>query len=288
MERKFVGMWGLIGTVFLALFFVLTSQAQEIDTIRVVDWSGAPGDTVSLPIWLVNTFNVSGVSFRIVFDLDILKPESVDTSGTRVEGVYNYFGTQIDSADGALYWLGLNWDDPANNYVAPGSGVVAYVVCAVDSQAPVGAQSTIEFVDDTLNHRTTSLSDPEGSITFPVKDEGVFTVLSVGIEERETGPDFPSAFSLDQVFPNPVSDEAIVAYACPGSAKGNHVTIRIYNAAGRAVRTLFDGPAEPGHHLIKWDGRGDRGSTLPGGVYFCRMNVENGPHGLTRKLVLLK
>jgi len=288
MERKSVEMSGLIGITFLALFFVLTSQAQEMDTIRVVDLSGAPGDTVNLPIWLVNTFNVSGITFRIVLDLNILKPDSVDTSGSRVVGVYDYFGTQIDTVDGAVYWLGLNWHDPANNYVTPGSGVIAYVRCVVDSQAPIGAQSSIEFVDDTLSHHITSLSDPEGHIGFPVEDGGLFTVSSVGVRESEAGTDFPSRYSLGQVFPNPVSDQAMITYACPRGAEARHMTIRVYDVVGRAVSTLFDGPAEPGYHFLKWDGRSDRNSTLPGGVYFCRMNVENGPRGLTRKFVLLK
>lgn len=288
MERKPLRIPRLIGIILLVLFFVLTSQAEEMDTIRVVDSSGAPGDTVNIPIWLVNSFEVSGVTFRITFDPTILKPDSVDVSGTRVEGIYNYFGTHMDTINGSLYWLGLNWDDPAHNYVSPGSGVIAYVMCVVDSEALIGAESPIEFVDDTLSHRITSLSDTGGHMTTPTKDGGVFTVSSVKVEESESGAHLPSVFSLGQVFPNPVSDEATITYACPGTAQLNHVIIKIYDVAGRVVRTLYDGSAEPGYHSLNWDGRSDKGWKLPGGVYFCRMKVDNGPHGLIRKLVLLK
>jgi flagellar hook assembly protein FlgD len=61
------------------------------------------------------------------------------------------------------------------------------------------------------------------------------------------------------------------------------VTLRIYDLAGSLVRTLIDATAPAGPGMVAWDGRSDRGSDLPAGVYFYRLN---GP-GFTvnRKIV---
>jgi len=165
--------------IFSGISAVAAQQQSDIDTVRAVDsWAG-PGDSVSIPIWLVNTFNVSGVTFRITFDRNILKPVRVDIAGTRCEGIYNYFGIQIDTIGGWCYWFGLNFTDPRNNYIPPGTGTVAEVVCWVRSTASLGSQTDIQFVDDVSSGYITSLSDQEGFMTIPVKDNGIFTVSTV-------------------------------------------------------------------------------------------------------------
>jgi hypothetical protein len=43
---------------------------------------------------------------------------------------------------------------------------------------------------------------------------------------------------------------------------------------------------EPGKHLVLWDGRNDRGETLPSGSYFYQ--VEAGGVSSAKKLVLVR
>jgi len=47
----------------------------------------------------------------------------------------------------------------------------------------------------------------------------------------------------------------------------SRVTVQIFNASGKVVRTLNDGARGEGDHLIKWDGRDDNGNPLPDGRY---------------------
>lgn len=61
----------------------------------------------------------------------------------------------------------------------------------------------------------------------------------------------------------------MIAYEVPAS--GGHVTIRIYDLAGRRIRTLVDDFERAGMKKAVWNGLTDRGTPAPGGIYFYRM-----------------
>lgn len=149
----------------------------QVDTLQVVDSYGAPAETIRVPVRMVNTFNVSGIQFNLVFNTQLLTAIEVDITGTRVEGIYNYFPSQINNAQGYVFWNGLNFEDPYNNYVSPGSGPIAYVVFEVDPYAPDGAQDSLRLVDQ--DTRINMLSDPNGNPYWPALDAGLFTVSGI-------------------------------------------------------------------------------------------------------------
>ena len=65
------------------------------------------------------------------------------------------------------------------------------------------------------------------------------------------------------------------------------VTLRIYDLAGRLVRTLVDdGALEAGLHEVSWEGRSDQGRTLASGLYFPRLQA--GGEVRTGRVVLAK
>jgi flagellar hook assembly protein FlgD len=64
------------------------------------------------------------------------------------------------------------------------------------------------------------------------------------------------------------------------------VSVRIYNVAGQAVRSLVDEVKPAGVYDVKWNGRDSAGVRVASGVYFCRL-VTNG-FTQTRKLTVLK
>lgn len=88
----------------------------------------------------------------------------------------------------------------------------------------------------------------------------------------------PTVFDLGTVQPNPLQENGTLHFAVPSPS---HVTIRLYDVAGRIVRTLLDGQAEPGFHEVHLSSLG-----LPSGVYFCRMQAEG--FAKTRRLVLMR
>ena len=101
----------------------------------------------------------------------------------------------------------------------------------------------------------------------------------------EDGPKF--ANRLGHARPNPFNPVTTIDFSL---ATDGRATIRIYDAAGRVVRTLMDSPVEAGEHKAVWDGTTDTGRRAASGVYFVKM--ESGGHAgsflATRKLVLLK
>jgi hypothetical protein len=64
--------------------------------------------------------------------------------------------------------------------------------------------------------------------------------------------------------PNPFNPRTEVRLALPTAAT---VAVRIYDAAGRHVRTLHEGPLAAGPRRLAWDGLGDRGRRVAAGVY---------------------
>jgi flagellar hook assembly protein FlgD len=74
-----------------------------------------------------------------------------------------------------------------------------------------------------------------------------------------------------------------VAYEVPQSSE---VAIRVYDVAGKLVRTLVDGSVEPGRYAVTWDGTSDGGESVGSGVYFCVMDAPS--YHATHKMMLLK
>jgi flagellar hook assembly protein FlgD len=64
-----------------------------------------------------------------------------------------------------------------------------------------------------------------------------------------------------------------------------HVTLSVFDVAGRRVRTLVDGWMRAGPHSSRWDGRDDGGRAVASGVYFARLEAGRI---LSRRMVLLK
>lgn len=62
------------------------------------------------------------------------------------------------------------------------------------------------------------------------------------------------------------------------------VTLRLYTADGRSVRTLFDGDRPQGSFTVTWDGKDAQGSTVASGLYILR---SSGPKLDARSKVLV-
>jgi cytochrome c peroxidase len=69
--------------------------------------------------------------------------------------------------------------------------------------------------------------------------------------------------------PNPFQSSTTIRYELFAAAM---VTLRVYDLAGRVVRTLVPSTYQaPGPYATTWDGRDDDGRLLAGGVYFSRL-----------------
>lgn len=106
------------------------------------------------------------------------------------------------------------------------------------------------------------------------------TLVATGVPAK---PHYTNA--LSQNYPNPFNPGTTIRFSIERRA---HVTLRIYDAAGRLVRTLVDElrvPRENGY-TVEWNGRNDAGQPVASGIYFCR--VTAGDFRQTRKMVVLR
>lgn len=82
--------------------------------------------------------------------------------------------------------------------------------------------------------------------------------------------------------PNPFNPSTTLRFEL---ARAGRASLRIYDLAGRRLRTLVDGVFAAGPQAVSWDGRDAAGRPLAAGVYFARL--ETGRGQVSRKLVLL-
>jgi len=102
---------------------------------------------------------------------------------------------------------------------------------------------------------------------------------SAGKQVAMGAPGAGSALALAGAQPATTSSLSYTL-AAPG-----HVSLKIYNVAGRELRTLVDQDAAAGTFRALWDGRDDSGSLVGRGVYFARF-AATGAKTETRKIVL--
>jgi len=92
-----------------------------------------------------------------------------------------------------------------------------------------------------------------------------------------------SRLALSPCYPNPFNDGTRVRLTLP---ERRDVTLRVYDVAGRLVRTVWDAPLDAGPRELDWDGRDADGRQTASGVYFVRLRA--GDDTRTRKVVVLR
>jgi hypothetical protein len=106
---------------------------------------------------------------------------------------------------------------------------------------------------------------------YDISDSAIH-ILPVGVAE---GPRrMPVEWALS-VSPNPARGAFAVRYEVPRQCR---VSVGVYDADGRLVRSLTEGDVTPGRYETKLPG------TLPAGVYFCTLAAEG--QRFSRKVVL--
>jgi hypothetical protein len=114
-------------------------------------------------------------------------------------------------------------------------------------------------------------------------NESAFAVLGPDMITGDDPMPVPKATYLAQNFPNPFNPSTNIRF---GLEKSGHVSLRIYDAAGRLVVNLIDESRRAGTYVVDWDGRDGQGYRVASGVYFYRLIA--GDFTRTRKMVLLQ
>jgi subtilisin family serine protease len=101
-------------------------------------------------------------------------------------------------------------------------------------------------------------------------------------DEAVLGSALAGEFSL-HVIPNPTAGHVDINYCLPVSGA---VEVAVYNSAGQKVREVVSSSKQAGPHMVSWDCRNAVGEEVPGGVYFCRVDIAGDSRMV--KLVVLR
>lgn len=181
----------------------------------------------------------------------------------------------------AAYEDGQYWDITSYNLPASADSVVVRLYYQTLSK------EYVEFLRDanTTNDAGQDLYDAwaANGKSAPVLMAEARAAVNVGTGVGEPAGGTVLAYALKAPKPNPFVGRTTVQYALP---RAERVTIAVFDARGRRVRLLVDEVKAPSRYETAWDGRDQRGQTLPSGVYFIRFRA--GDQVLTQRTLLVR
>ena len=282
-----------------------TGCAMEVPPDQIdVDCSGAVTPSDALCIfrhWLdgscVFCENTTGIASTgatraadappvvVVGDVDV--EEGVITVPVRVMGLpeIDAFGFEVDYSAERLEFLDAVWMGPFDTFEQLGVVEGAAGRLRLGGYTPQAADA----VDADVVGLRFRVIPGSGSASIVIEGfvddlEGAQVVdVPLGI-----GPGTPryTRYVLDQNHPNPFNPVTIIHYEIPDAAGNVHVTLAVYDVAGRLVRALVNGPVETGPHDVEWDATNAFGERVSSGVYFYVMRAEGVQ--LAKKMVVLE
>jgi polyhydroxybutyrate depolymerase len=105
---------------------------------------------------------------------------------------------------------------------------------------------------------------------------------TTGIESTNTSQ-APANVVLSQNYPNPFNPQTTIRFDL---TQADHVTLQIFNPAGRLIRTLVDEQMPSGEHSLIWDGTDAQGIETSSGAYFYRL--DTGSASESKSMILLR
>jgi len=109
----------------------------------------------------------------------------------------------------------------------------------------------------------------------------LWRTMSVTGVDGPPGP--PATYALGSAVPNPSASDSRIPFDLP---RESPISLRLFDARGRLVRTLAREVRRAGSHSILWDGRDDAGGTVVPGVYFYQLRA--GTFASTGRLVVVR
>ncbi|MEQ9103352.1 MAG: S8 family serine peptidase [Rhodothermales bacterium] len=171
-------------------------------------------------------------------------------------------------------YIGFEGTSMASPHIA---GIVALMLEA-------DAELTYE---DVVNHLSTTATVDAQTGTGPNSTFGAGKVDALAALQSVTGysgvntlteTELPRAVTLSQNYPNPFNPVTSVSFSLP---RAMDVQVQVFDALGRHVGTLLEGPLPAGSHAVRFDA-----GTRPSGMYLLRLNTATTV--LTRPMILLK
>jgi hypothetical protein len=116
----------------------------------------------------------------------------------------------------------------------------------------------------------------QNDVNKEVLNSGKGTYIATGINNPSN--ELPGKYSLEQNYPNPFNPTTNIRFAIP---KSGFTTLKVYDAMGREVATLYNTKLEAGKYESEFNAM-----NLSSGVYFYKL--VSGDFSEVKKLTLIK
>ena len=118
---------------------------------------------------------------------------------------------------------------------------------------------------------------------YPDSNDGWELSWSPGTALDVPRSDGGAALSPLFAFPNPSRGDITISFRL---AQRSETSLRIYDVAGRVVRTLASGALSAGSQSVRWDRRMETGALVQPGLYFCELRASD--YRSVRRIVLVR
>jgi len=242
-----------------------TVTNQETSVIFSVDCNSAVSAITGLPFPAVNTVHIAGGTPPLQWpdlgwpdaQIDRMIPMFDDgTNGDPISGD-KIFTAQVTFPAYTIFQIqykyGINYGDAINN----GGGN--------DNENAIGANHVIDLF----------------ALAWYVSVDNSFGSMGnhpFTTDVNEIPGLTPSAYTLEQNFPNPFNPSTKINFSLPVEG---FVTLDVYNSIGQKVATLVNETKTAGTYTVNFDA-----SDLTSGIYFYKINSGNFTE--TKKMILLK
>jgi hypothetical protein len=246
------------GTGVLSLTASATSAGVYHVTLHAADWADAAlGRDVVVTVTVANV--ETGPLARAWSEADPIKLNI----GKPRERVYfePVRGFELDDVDPASFLLSA-WEGSGTvASIAPISGSVEG---AHDRDANGVLELRMDFAKEDLRALFANITETVATdmkLTATLRNGSTVTA-------HVTTSVVPERGVIKKVGPNPLNPEAVVTVLLTSDSG---LRVRVFDARGRMVRLLMDETSVPaGTHLVRFDGKDDRGKTLASGRYFVQ------------------
>ena len=136
---------------------------------------------------------------------------------------------------------------------------------------------------------------PTLELINPFRDNGLYSNWSPSIGNGTPGAQnsnylgdiqhntSPEEFRLYQNYPNPFNPQTTIMYYLPQKSE---ISLIIYDAIGREVRSLDSGVKSSGYHTLSWDSKDNYGKSVSTGIYIYQLQTEK--YIKNNKMILIK
>jgi hypothetical protein len=170
--------------------------------------------------------------------------------------------------------------EPLSVNLDPGESIVRLRTQAVPANAPAGQYVYRGFVGDhpwTVTASDSFFFTKQGDAGDWLGPDGWFQTGELFPGEQPMAALIPSGLDL-MILPNPFNASTALSYQLQATS---HVSLRIYDTAGRLVTTLVEGWRETGTHEATFNG-----AKLASGIYLAKLQSDG--LNAVQKMVLIK